>query len=158
MEATSQRGRNDEAAGYNRLMEITDAVQIPDGELTFTFARSGGPGGQNVNKVASKAILHWNLAANTSLPSDVRERLRARQRRRITTEGELVIQGQRFRDQAKNIEDCRVRLRDMILDALAAPKRRKPTKPSRGSKERRIAAKRQQAQRKAGRRKPAAEE
>ena len=139
-------------------MEITDAVHIPDGELTFTFARSGGPGGQNVNKVASKAILHWNLAANTSLPADVRERLRARQRRRVTTEGELVIQGQRFRDQAKNIEDCRSRLREMVLDVLAAPKPRKRTKPSRGAKERRIAAKRQQGQRKAGRRKPPSEE
>ncbi len=103
-------------------MEITDALQIPDGELIFTFARSGGPGGQNVNKVASKAILHWDLAANTSLPADVRERLRARQRRRVTTEGELVIQGQRFRDQAKNIDDCRDRLREMVLEALAVPK------------------------------------
>ncbi len=139
-------------------MDITDAIQVPDGELIFTFARSGGPGGQNVNKVASKAVLHWNLAANTSLPADVRERLRARQRRRITTEGKLVIQGQRFRDQAKNIEDCRARLREMILDALSAPRPRRPTKPSRGSKERRMAAKRQQAQRKAGRRKPAGEE
>lgn len=139
-------------------MEITDNIQVPDGELNFTFARSGGPGGQNINKVASKAILHWDLAANTSLPADVRERLRAGQRRRITIEGELVIQGQRFRDQAKNIEDCRARLREMVLDALAAPKRRRPTKPSRGSKERRLAAKRQQTQRKAGRRKPAAEE
>jgi len=139
-------------------MEITDAIQVPDRELLFSFARSGGPGGQNVNKVASKAVLHWNLGVNTSLPDDVRERLRARQRRRITTEGELVIQGQRFRDQAKNIEDCRARLREMILDALAAPKARRPTKPSRGSKERRMAAKRQQAQRKASRRKPAAEE
>ncbi len=139
-------------------MEITLAVHIPDGELNFTFARSGGPGGQNVNKVASKAILHWDLAANTSLPADVRERLRARQRRRITTEGELVIQGQHFRDQAKNIEDCRTRLREMILEVLFRPKARRPTKPSRGSKERRIAAKRQQAQRKIGRRKPASEE
>ncbi len=139
-------------------MDITDTLQIPDGELNFTFARSGGPGGQNVNKVASKAVLHWDLAANTSLPLDVRERLRARQRGRVTTEGELVIQGQRFRDQAKNIEDCRERLREMVLDALAAPKRRRPTKPSRGSKERRLAAKRQQTQRKAGRRKPGAEE
>ena len=59
-------------------MEITPAIQLPDGELNFTFARSGGPGGQNVNKVASKAILHWDLAANTSLPADVRERLRTR--------------------------------------------------------------------------------
>ena len=156
--ATSRRGRNAEAVGYNRPMEITDAIEVPDGELTFTFARSGGPGGQNVNKVASKAILHWDLAANTSLPADVRERLRARQRRRITTEGELVIQGQRFRDQAKNIEDCRARLREMVLEAMAVPKPRRPTRPSRGSKERRIADKRQQGQRKAGRRKPSGEE
>jgi ribosome-associated protein len=139
-------------------MEITDAIHIPDGELIFTFARSGGPGGQNVNKVASKAVLHWALVANASLPADVRERLRARQRRRITTQGELVIQGQRFRDQAKNVEDCRARLREMVLEALPPPKVRKPTRPSRGAKRRRLAAKRQQSERKAGRRKPVAEE
>jgi ribosome-associated protein len=139
-------------------MEITDALAIPDDELQFTFARSGGPGGQNVNKVASKAVLRWDLAANTSLPADVRDRLRARQRRRITAEGELVLQGQRFRDQARNVEDCRARLREMILEVLRPPTPRKATRPSRGSRERRLAAKKQQAQRKAGRRKPAAED
>ena len=138
-------------------MEITGAITVPDEELHFSFARSGGPGGQNVNKVASKAILHWDLAANTSLPADVRERLRGHQRRRLTTEGALVIQGQRFRDQAKNVEDCRERLRQMVLQALHTPRPRKATKPSRGSKERRLEAKRQQARRKAGRRKPIAE-
>jgi ribosome-associated protein len=135
-------------------MEITGTITVPDEELHFSFARSGGPGGQNVNKVASKAILHWDLAANASLPADVKERLRALQRRRLTTEGALVIQGQRFRDQAKNVEDCRERLRQMVLQALHRPKPRKATKPSRCSKERRLEAKRQQAQRKAGRRKP----
>ena len=135
-------------------MEITGTIIVPDEELHFSFARSGGPGGQNVNKVASKAILHWDLAANASLPADVKERLRALQRRRLTTEGALVIQGQRFRDQAKNVEDCRERLRQMVLQALHRPRPRKATKPSRGSKERRLEAKRQQAQRKAGRRKP----
>ena len=139
-------------------MEITDGVQIPDGELMFTFARSGGPGGQNVNKVASKAILHWGLDANTTLPAEVRERLRSRQRRRVTTEGELVIQGQRFRDQAKNVEDCRAKLREMVLEVLRPPKPRKATKPSKGAKRRRLADKRQQSQRKAGRRQPTGED
>ena len=139
-------------------MEITDGVEVPDGELVFTFARSGGPGGQNVNKVASKAILHWDLAANATLPAEVRERLRSRQRRRVTTEGKLVVQGQRFRDQAKNVEDCRAKLREMVLEVLTPPRPRKATKPSKGAKRRRLADKRQQSQRKAGRRKPSAED
>jgi ribosome-associated protein len=139
-------------------MDVASGIMIPDDELRFTFARAGGPGGQNVNKVASKAILHWDLAANATLPADVKDRLRARQRRRITTEGELVIQGQRFRDQAKNVEDCRARLREMVLEALHVPRPRKATKPSRGSRERRLTAKRKQSQRKASRRTPTGEE
>jgi ribosome-associated protein len=139
-------------------MEITDALTIPDDELHFTFARSGGPGGQNVNKVASKAVLRWDLAANATLPADVKARLRARQRRRLTTAGELVIQGQRFRDQERNRRDCLDRLRAMVLEALPPPRPRKATKPSRGAKERRLATKRQQAQRKARRRKPMLED
>jgi hypothetical protein len=83
-------------------MDITDALTIPDDELHFSFARSGGPGGQNVNKMASKALLHWNLAANTTLPADVRERLRLQQANRLTAKGDLVLQSQRFRDQARN--------------------------------------------------------
>src|SRR4051794_24112679 len=102
-------------------MDITSALAIPDEELNFTFARSGGPGGQNVNKVSSKAILHWSLSANTSLPPDVKERLRSQRQSRLTTEGFLVIQSQRFRDQAKNIEDCREKLREMVLAALHPP-------------------------------------
>jgi ribosome-associated protein len=138
-------------------MEITESLTIPEDELTWSFARSGGPGGQNVNKVASKAILRWNVVANASLPADVKLRLRAAQHRRITTEGDLLIQGQRFRDQGKNVEDCRDKLRQMVLQALRPPKPRKPTKPSRGSKQRRLTAKRQMSQRKAGRRPPSLE-
>jgi ribosome-associated protein len=139
-------------------MDITSTLHIPDEELLFSFARSGGPGGQNVNKVASKAVLHWDLEANVSLPAGVKERLRGQQRRRLTTEGVLVIQGQRFRDQARNIEDCRERLRVMVLEALHPPRPRKATKPSGASHERRLDAKRQQSRRKASRRKPAGDE
>lgn len=139
-------------------MDITTNLAIPNQELFFTFARSGGPGGQNVNKVESKAILRWNLANNLSLPAEVKARLRAQQANRITVEGELVIQGQRFRDQERNKEDCLERLRAMVVQALHVPRPRKKTKPSRGSKERRLEAKRQQTQRKAGRRLPRGDE
>jgi ribosome-associated protein len=137
-------------------MDITETLHIPEDELRFTFARSGGPGGQNVNKVSSKAIMHWDLAANTTLPTDVKDRLRRHHGKRLTTEGLVVLQGQRFREQAKNIEDCREKLRAMIVEALNPPRVRRPTRPSRGSKLRRLDAKRRQAQRKAGRRSPAA--
>jgi ribosome-associated protein len=138
-------------------MEI-GSLTIPDEELHFSFARSGGPGGQNVNKVASKAVLHWDLAANTSLPPEVKERLRAREANRLTAEGVLVIQSQRYRDQPRNVEDCREKLREMVMLALSVPRRRKATRPTRGSRERRLEGKRQQAQRKARRRKPSGDE
>jgi ribosome-associated protein len=139
-------------------MWITDAIEIPEVELRFTFARSGGPGGQNVNKVASKAILHWNLAANGTLPADIKDRVRARARNRLTTEGMLIIQSQRYRDQPRNIEDCRAKLRALIVLVLAPPKKRTRTRPSRAAKRRRLEDKRHHAQRKAGRRSPRADE
>jgi ribosome-associated protein len=138
-------------------MDITETLKIPDEELTFTFARSGGPGGQNVNKVSSKAILRWKLAGNTSLPADVLERLRSQQANRITAEGDLLVQSQRFRDQARNIEDCRERLREIVLSAAQTPRKRRATRPTRGSKLRRLDEKRQQSARKRQRRKPSEE-
>jgi len=135
-------------------MDITPTIAIPDDELRFTFARSGGPGGQNVNKVSSKAILHWHVESNATLPAEVKDRLRRHHANRLTTEGVLVIHGQRFRDQAKNVADCRDRLREMVLQAMTVPKVRRPTKPSRGSKRRRLEAKRRQSERKAARRIP----
>jgi ribosome-associated protein len=135
-------------------MDITDTLAIPDDELEFSYARSGGPGGQNVNKVASKAVLRWNLAANTSLPADVKDRLRQQQANRITDEGDLLIQGQRFRDQARNAEDCLERLRAMVLQALHPPTPRRKTRPTRGSRQRRLTDKRQHSERKTRRRPP----
>ncbi len=135
-------------------MFVTENLQIPENELQFTFARSGGPGGQNVNKVASKAVLHWNVTASPCLAADVRERFIKQNRSRITTLGELVLDSTRFRDQAKNIADCLEKLRELLLCALHVPKKRRPTKPSRSSKERRLQAKRHSAKQKAGRRRP----
>src|SRR5437667_6047332 len=108
------------------MFVVNDRIAIPDDELRFTFARSGGPGGQSVNKVSSKAILHWHVDSNVTLSPEVKDRLRRRHANRLTTEGVLVIQGQRFRDQAKNVADCRDRLRDMVLQAMAVPKVRRP--------------------------------
>ena len=135
-------------------MDINGGFTIPDEELLFSFARSGGPGGQNVNKVASKAILHWNIAANATLPPAVKQRLQTQQATRLSTEGFLVIHSRRYRDQPKNIEDCRQKLSDMVIAAAHFPKPRRATKPSKRAKERRLTAKKQQSQRKAHRGRP----
>ena len=127
------------------MLSINDQIQIPDEELVFSYARSGGPGGQNVNKVASKAFLHWSIAQNSSVPDDVKERLRTLFRSRITVEDELVIQSQEFRDQEKNKLACLEKLRDFLVKAATVPKKRRPSKPSRGSKERRLATKKHRA-------------
>ena len=133
-------------------MEVGDGLHIPDDELVFTYARSGGPGGQNVNKVASKATLRWSVLANTTIPLPVRDRLRQQQANRITVEGELVIHGQRYRDQPRNAEDCLERLRAMIAEARHVPTPRRPTRPTRGSKRRRLADKKANSERKQQRR------
>jgi ribosome-associated protein len=133
---------------------INEQVSVPDDELEWSYARSGGPGGQNVNKVSSKAILRWRLQSNTTLPAEVRDRLIGQQRRRITTEGDLLITSQRYRDQERNRQDCLDRLREMVLKALEAPKPRKATKPTRGSRRRRLAEKRRRSATKEQRRGP----
>jgi ribosome-associated protein len=133
-------------------MEITSQLRIPDGELQWTFVRSGGPGGQNVNKVASKAVLRWNVAAGASLPEDVKARFRAQQRNRITADGDLIITSQRYRDQERNKEDCLEKLRNMILQATILPKPRKASKPGRAARERRLQVKRHRSDIKKSRR------
>jgi ribosome-associated protein len=134
------------------MFEINQRLQIPEEEFDWTYARSGGPGGQNVNKVSSKAVLRWDLARSPSLPYDVKVRLRAQQANRITNEGVLVLMSQQYRDQERNRQDCLDKLRALILQAAAAPKKRRPTRPTRGSKERRIQAKKRRGTVKAGRR------
>jgi len=139
------------------MLEITAHLHIPDDEFAWTYVRSSGPGGQNVNKVASKAVLRWDVAGSPSLPADVKARLRVREANRITTDGELVLTSQRFRDQERNRQDCLDKLRAMIAGAAARPKARRKTKPTRGSKEARLREKKRRAGTKAGRRSGAEE-
>jgi ribosome-associated protein len=136
------------------MLIVNHRICIPDSELHLSFARSGGPGGQNVNKVSSKAILEWAVMESTALPEDVRERFLSRYRNRITRDGRLQIIGQRYREQAKNIEDCRGRLAAMLLSVSTAPVQRKQTSPSRGAKQRRLTDKRQRSDTKQARRRP----
>jgi ribosome-associated protein len=136
------------------MLEVTPTLQIPDTEFTWTYARSGGPGGQNVNKVASKAVLRWEIAASTALPADVKSRLAFQQKRFFTLDGGLLIMSQRYRDQERNRDDCLEKLRAMILQALAVPKSRKKTRPSRGSKRVRLQDKRRRSAIKQTRQRP----
>jgi ribosome-associated protein len=117
------------------------AIEIPEDELVERFVRAAGPGGQNVNKVASAVELRFDVAGSRALPDAVRARLLARRDRRLTSEGVLVIQANRFRDQAKNRGDARDRLAALIEAATHVPKRRVATRPTRASKERRIESK-----------------
>jgi ribosome-associated protein len=134
------------------MLVITPHFSIPLREFVITYARSGGPGGQNVNKVNSKATLRWAAATSSSLPEDIRRRFLARYGRRLTTEGELLIVSQRFRDAGRNTADCLEKLREMLAAAAIAPKTRRPTKPSRSSQRRRLDDKRRRSTQKNARR------
>ena len=123
------------------MLEIDATLRIPDDELVERFVRSAGPGGQNVNKVASAVELRFDVGASRTLPEAVRARLLARRDRRLTDAGVLVIQANRFRDQAKNRDDARARLAELVRAATIVPKRRVATRPTRASKQRRIDAK-----------------
>ena len=133
------------------MLEITPNLSIPDDELVERFVRASGPGGQNVNKVASAVELRFDAAKSPSLPEDLRARLLARRDRRITDEGVVVISAQRFRTQERNLEDSSERLAALIVAAMHLPNKRIATKPSRGAKERRLGAKRERSTIKSGR-------
>ena len=140
------------------MLRVSSRIGIPLNEFSFSFMRSSGPGGQNVNKVNTKARLRWPVLDSPSLPPAVRERFIQRFRSRLTTEGELIITSQRYRDQKRNVADCLDRLRVMLLEVAQPPRRRKVTKPTRASRQRRLTEKRHKSERKALRRPPKAGE
>src|ERR1044071_3518345 len=124
------------------MLEITPTLQIPDDEFTWSFARSGGPGGRNVNKVGSKAVLRWDIARTTTINAEAKHRLALQQKRYFTLGGRLIIPSQLTRDQDRNRQDCLDKLRAILLQALFVPKTRKKTRPSRGRTRRRDEEKR----------------
>jgi ribosome-associated protein len=134
------------------MLEINDRIRIPEEEFIWSYVRSSGPGGQNVNKVSSKAVLRWNVVASLSLPVDIKTRFQKQQGSRITSEGDLLIASQRYRDRERNRLDCLEKLSAMLQAAAVAPKPRRKTKPSAGSKERRLAEKKRRSDRKSSRR------
>lgn len=120
--------------------------QIPFSELNFTYARSRGPGGQNVNRTNSAAILHWNLAATQVFTEEVKARLMAKLASQLTEAGDLVIRSDVHRDQDQNRSECIARLHAILRKALFVPKKRVATKPSRSSVRKRLESKRKESE------------
>ena len=140
------------AARIPPFLEVTPRVRIPGSEIALSYAASGGPGGQNVNKVASKAVLRWNAVASAAISGADRELALARLAHRLTADGDLVLSSDRHRDQPQNVHDVLERLKDVLRAALYREKPRKKSRPTRGSKERRLSAKRRHSDIKQGRR------
>lgn len=112
------------------MLRISHKFQVPLSELELSYVRSSGPGGQNVNKVNSKAVLRWNVFLSPSLRVETREKLLRRLEAQISRDGDIVISSDRYRDQIRNREDCFNKFQDLIAAALIEPKARRKTKPS----------------------------
>lgn len=131
---------------------VTPTVFVPGRELSWTASRSGGPGGQNVNKVSTKVELRFDLASNRTLHEAAKARLRSLQAGRFDAHGKLIVTCDTTRSQLRNLELARDRLAEMVRAALVAPKKRRPTAPSKGAGRRRVENKRQVGAKKRARR------
>jgi ribosome-associated protein len=129
-------------------LRVNSRLVLPPGELRVEFARSGGPGGQHVNKTESKVVLRFDVRGSQALGEARRTRVLERLAPRIPREGEIVLHASRFRERPRNLEDARERLAGLLREALVPLKPRKPTRPTRASKERRLTAKKQQGEKK----------
>ncbi len=139
-------------------LAVRDGVVIPPADFTWDAVRASGAGGQNVNKVASKVELRFDLPGTRALADDVKERLRALARNRLDAAGWLVVTSQRTRDQSRNLDDALEKVRALVLRALEPPKPRKPTRTPHGVKLRRLANKKHVAEKKQGRARPAGDD
>jgi ribosome-associated protein len=141
----------------DRTLHVTDGrrtVVIPADAFDWQFARSGGPGGQHVNRTSSKAVLRLDVAGTPHLPDDVRRRMLARERSRLTVDGTLVIASQVHRDQGRNVTECLARLSDLVQACLTPPKRRRPTRTPRSAIAKRLDTKKKRSDTKRMRQRP----
>ena len=136
------------------MLYVNERITIPEAELHWSYSRAGGPGGQNVNKVASKATLRWNMLASLAMSAVVKSRIAKSHPSLVTIEGEVLITSQEYRDQERNRERCLEKLRDIVLAAATPPKPRFKTKPTKASQRRRLDDKKQQSTKKAQRATP----
>lgn len=123
------------------MIFVRPGVAICEAELDVRYVRSSGPGGQNVNKTSTKAFVRWNVRSSPNLRDDVKARFLTRFASRVTDAGDVLVTSDRYRDQPRNLEDCLAKLRAMLEEVAVAPAFRKPTRPGRAARERRITAK-----------------
>jgi ribosome-associated protein len=139
---TSSAAKSDEGFTDREVLIVTPRIQIPHDEFELQFARSSGPGGQNVNKVNSKATLRWKPLQSASLPDDVRQRFATRFASKLLTDGSILISCEKSRSQLLNRIGCLEQLAGWLKEVAVPPKKRRPTKPTKGSKTRRLNEKR----------------
>ena len=135
-------------------IQITNRVRIPASEVELSYARSGGPGGQHVNKTASKVLLRWNARTSRALSAEDRVLLEKRLASKLTKDGDLLVSSEKHRDQSRNVDDAIERFTLTVRRAIRRPTPRKKTRPSRAARERRLQAKRHRSESKRRRRAP----